>query len=415
MYIRRRLTLIGSLCLVVYVANAQEHCTEIQPKQSIEALQDRVKILQSDLARADAGAEAANVRRAQELLLLAIEELECKQENSISAQKGILVTSTFVQVPLLYVTDRQKREERYTSQATGTLEFGKVNALINEIGGIRTSLIAGTRRVSAPASMGKSQVQAPQPLSEQAFNELLSASRPNGVREPVRVLLFVHGFNVQFYEAALSVARLATSMQAPLLPIFYSWPSEGKVTGYWHDEDAASAAAVRFTPFLERLLSGPVDEVIIVCHSMGSRIVTRSLGELARRNAKLQSLKKVAFAAADINVEELNVQWPYLRKVPGVQWAFYESSGDLALRLSKFIHHFRRVGESDGGVYIADGSDTIDASSTTSIVRTFGHSYIVSSPALGADIGDWVTQDLSPAVRGLQRMMQGMSVYWKIP
>jgi len=136
---------------------------------------------------------------------------------------------------------------------------------------------------------------------------------------------------------------------------------------------------------------------------------------LARRNSKLHALKKVAFAAADINVEELDVQWPYLKQMPGVEWAFYESSGDLALRMSKLVHSFRRVGESDGGVYVADGSDTIDASSTTSILRTLGHSYIVSSPALAADIGDWVTQDLPPAIRGLQRMTQGGSVYWKIP
>jgi esterase/lipase superfamily enzyme len=163
------------------------------------------------------------------------------------------------------------------------------------------------------------------------------------------------------------------------------------------------------------LLGGPVDDVIIVCHSMGSRIVTRSLGELARRNAKLPALKKVVFAAADINTQELDAQWPYLKQISGVQWAFYESSGDLALRLSKFVHNFRRVGESDGGVYIADGSDTIDASSTTSILRTLGHSYIISSPALAGDIGDWITQDLPPANRGLQRLTQGASVYWKVP
>jgi esterase/lipase superfamily enzyme len=410
----RRLTIIASFLFAACAARGQEHCAESKPTQSIEALQDRVTTLQGELASAqEAGSGDTSVRKLQEHLLSATEDLECKQANSVSSPKGILTTSTFVQVPLLYVTDRRMAAGTYTSEAATALAFGRVNAVINEIGGIRTSFIAGTKRVAAPASMGRAQVQRPQPLTEKAFRDGFTAPSQGVAKR--RVLLFVHGFNVQFYEAALSLARLATSMQVPLVPMFYSWPSEGKVTGYWRDEDAVSAAAVRFTPFLEQLLSGPVDEVVIVCHSMGSRIVTRSLGELARRQAKLPALKKVVFAAADINVEEFDAQWPSLRRLSAAQWAFYESSGDVALRLSKFVHQFRRVGESDGGVYVADGGDTIDASSTTSILRTLGHSYIVSSPALAADIGDWVTQDLPPAVRGLQRMTQGAAVYWKMP
>lgn len=416
-----RFLIIASLLLTTS-ASGQEHCQAVQQEASIDDLQAHVKSLQSELTRlktAEAGTdESAAIRNTQERLLLASEQLECREESSTLGQKGILTTSTFVQVPLLYVTDRQRAAfhhgvDFYTSQASTVLEFGRVNAIINETGSIRTGLISGTKRVAAPESLGKAQVQQPQPLSEQDFTKFLTASRSN--REPVRVLLFVHGFNVQFYEAALSVARLSTSMQIPLVPVFYSWPSMGEVLGYWHDEDEVSAAVIRFSPFLEQLLSGSASEVIIVCHSMGARIVARALGELARKNAKLQLLKNVVFAAADMNVEELKAQWPYLRKIPGVQWASYESSSDFALRLSTYIHRFRRVGESDGGVFIEEGINTIDASSTTSVVRTFGHSYIISSPPLAADIGDWVAQDLSPAVRGLQRMTQGRAVYWKFP
>ena len=410
-----RLTLIPLFLLTACVAQSQEHCTEITPTQSVEALQGQFMKLQNELAQTEkAGSGDTVVRKLQEQLLSASEDLECKQANGVFSPKGVLSKSTFVQVPLLYVTNPRMAVGTYTSEASSALAFGSVKVVINEIGGIRTSFISGTKRVAAPTSMGRAQVQSPQPLNEKAFRDRFTAPG-QGVRPAMRVLLFVHGFNVQFYEAALSLARLATSMQASLVPMFYSWPSEGKVTGYWRDEDTASAAVIRFTPFLEQLLSGPADEVVIVCHSMGSRIVTRSLGELARRQAKLPALKKVVFAAADINVEEFDAQWPSLRRLSATQWAFYESSGDLALRLSKVVHSFRRVGESDGGVYVADGSDTIDASSTTSVLKALGHSYIVGSPALAADIGDWVTQDMPPAVRGLQRMTQGASVYWKMP
>jgi len=420
----RKATLV-LVFLCVYVlksAHGQEHCQSTPQELSIDELQARVDSLQSELIalkRSDTGTDdSPAMRKAEERLLSASEQLECRKESATLNPKGILTTATFVQIPLLYVTDRQRKTGKrgvydYTTEANTALEFGKVNAVINEIGSIRTGLIGGTTRVPAPGSLGEAQVRQAQLLSEQAFMKMLTTPRSN--HEPFRILLFVHGFNVEFYEAALSTARLATSMQIPLVPVFYSWPSEGKVLGYWHDEDEIPAAVVRFQPFLEQLLSMPNSEVIIVCHSMGARIVARALGELARKDAKLQSLKNVVFAAADINVEELNAEWPYLRQVPSVQWASYESSGDFALRLSTYIHRFRRVGESDGSVYVQEGMNTIDASSTTSLMRTFGHSYIVSSPSLAADIGDWVAQDLPPAKRGLQREKQGKDVYWKFP
>lgn len=410
------------LFFAVSAASGQEHCADVKQGPSEAALEARVKTLQRELASTQAVAsESRNARSMQEQLLIATEELECRQEDSVSVQKGILTKAAFVRVPLFYVTDRQRSAsqshggEFYTSVASDGLEFGRVSATINEVGGVRTSLIKGTKRVPRPASMGSAQVEGLEPLSEASFLDTLSASGTDDRRQPVHVVLFVHGFDVQFYEAALHLARLATSMEIPVVPVFYSWPSQGDVVGYWHDEDEVSAAVVRITPFLEKLLSQPGGEITIVCHSMGARIVTRSLGELARNKVPLPSLSKVAFAAADINVEEFNAQWPYLKQMQGVEWTFYESSGDFALRLSKIVHTFRRLGESDGAVYIEDGTDTVDASSTTSILRTLGHSYITSSPALAGDIGDWVAQDLPPAIRGLQRMEQGDAVYWRFP
>src|SRR6202034_1586903 len=92
----------------------------------------------------------------------------------------------------------------YGPNANNELAFGKMDVTINEIGSIRVGLIAGSKRVRKPESMGETQVQTHDPMSENAFLELIETSHPAGV--PVRVLLFVHGFNVKFYEAALSAA-----------------------------------------------------------------------------------------------------------------------------------------------------------------------------------------------------------------
>src|ERR1700730_4102377 len=419
----RQITLLLCLSVLgVHLANASGRCEDAQG-QSVTALQARVDSLNRSLGQRESGApnqsDSANIRDTQEQLLVATEQLECAQSNAIAVEKGILSTATFVEVPLLFVTDRQRaaspETDLYGSTPSNVLEFGRVKTVIDEIGGIRTSLIAGAKRVATPKSMGKSQVNGLQQITEKELVNLLGSAGAKRDHNPVRVLLFVHGFNVQFYEAAISTARLATSMQLPLVPVFYSWPSQGAVKGYWRDEDTVSTSVVRFTPFLSRLLSGPADEVVIVCHSMGARVVTRALGELARNNTNLTALKKVVYAAAALDAEEFTSQLPSLRRIPNVGITLYAASDDLALRLSKFIHQFRRLGESDGGVYLAAGVDTIDASSTTSMFHAVGHSYIVGSPALAADISDWVSQDLPPTVRGLQRVPQGTTAYYRFP
>jgi esterase/lipase superfamily enzyme len=397
---------------------SQDHCqTQQSDSRTVEQLNAHVESLRTqltDLKKTAQTGESAAIRAVEENLLTTSEQLECKEEDVTLNSKGILNTASFVQVPLLYVTDRQHspKDGSYTATASQSIEFGRVSAVIDEIGSIRTGLIRGTKRVPAPSSLGKAQIARPQPITEAAFTSLLA--NPHGA-DPIRVLLFVHGFNVQYYEAALSAARLATSMQTPLVPIFYSWPSRGDVLGYWHDEDEVSAAVVRFTPFLQKLLSMPNVSVVVVCHSMGARIVVRALGELSRKGVELPGLTNVAFAAADVNVEEFRTQWPYLENLRPVQWTSYESSSDFALHLSTYIHSFRRVGESEGGLFIEDRMNSIDASSTTSILRSFGHSYIINSPALSADLGDWVVQNLPPDVRGLQRMTQGNAIYWSFP
>ena len=101
-----------------------------------------------------------------------------------------------------------------------------------------------------------------------------------------------------FDEAAIAAAKLASSMQVPLVPVVFSWPSQGHAAGYWHDEDTIPGSTLQFMAFFTNLLSGPEDEIVVVCHSMGSRIVTRTLGELSRRGVSTEKLRKIAFCGS---------------------------------------------------------------------------------------------------------------------
>lgn len=50
--------------------------------------------------------------------------------------------------------------------------------------------------------------------------------------------VFVHGYNVSFRDAARRTAQLAYDLRFDGAPVFYSWPSQAALSGYFADESA---------------------------------------------------------------------------------------------------------------------------------------------------------------------------------
>jgi esterase/lipase superfamily enzyme len=50
--------------------------------------------------------------------------------------------------------------------------------------------------------------------------------------------VFVHGYNYSFQEALFRLARMATDSDIDSVPILFSWPSQGTLTGYVADREA---------------------------------------------------------------------------------------------------------------------------------------------------------------------------------
>jgi esterase/lipase superfamily enzyme len=229
------------------------------------------------------------------------------------------------------------------------------------------------------------------------------------------ILLFVHGFDVTFEEALAGAARLALGLQMQVTPVSYSWASAASLFSYMHDEDTVRASTVNFTAFLKRLLTTQKRPVVIVGHSMGTRLVTAALGELARRHCSCEALSKVVLAAPDLNTVEMEKEWPFLQKLGTRKWTVYASSNDVALKLSHIIHHYQRVGDSKPTFFIDNGLDTIDASSTASSLSAWGHSYVTESPVVAADIGAWIANGSPPVDRGLAIKTQNDQIFYRFP
>lgn len=219
--------------------------------------------------------------------------------------------------------------------------------------------------------------------SAEEFSSRIAQSANAGSRSS---LIFVHGFNVSFEDAAKRTAQMAYDLNFQGAPIFYSWPSVGSISAYPADEATIGWAEADFYKFLVARLEQPeIDKFFLVAHSMGNRAVTDSLVRLADKRPDLAvKLEQVVLAAPDID-QGLFVDriLPELYKL-GAPITLYASSNDRALKASKYFHSNPRAGDF-GKVYTPySGVEVVDAS----LIETdfLGHSVYGDSDVLLGDM-----------------------------
>jgi esterase/lipase superfamily enzyme len=211
-------------------------------------------------------------------------------------------------------------------------------------------------------------------------------------------LVFVHGFNVSFEEAAVRAAQLACDLTVDGVTAFYSWPSVGGLSDYWHDEETVRVSTPRFLEFLETLLEiNGLERADIIAHSMGNRLVASAMKEIAE-SAKHKRIGHLVLAAPDVARVEFTALAPDYAAVATKAVTLYSSARDRALKASSKVHKFVRIGY-EPPIYVHDGIDTV---STTRIkVDFFGHGYFAAAKPLIVDLKKLLWADLRPAQRGL--------------
>ena len=188
-------------------------------------------------------------------------------------------------------------------------------------------------------------------------------------------LVFVHGYNVTFEDAALRAAQLAHDLKFPGVAAFYSWPANGHTVAYTWDETSVDTASEHLKAFLETLArAGDLKAIHLIAHSMGTRCATAAvLTGLKLENCQLDQF---ILAAPDIDAEKFKGFLPDLTTKIG-RLTLYASSKDRALQGSHFAHNYPRAGDSGQGIIVMNKLESIDASN----VKTdwLGHSYYGSS------------------------------------
>lgn len=230
-------------------------------------------------------------------------------------------------------------------------------------------------------------------------------------------LLFVHGYNTSFEDAARRTAQLAWDLPFDGYAGFFSWPSSGKLPDYLSDEAKARSSAPEFELFLQQILTKTdLEHLHIVAHSMGSLVLTLSLN-LLRRNPlyvkELIKIQQLILGAPDIDQEEFrNTILPEFKMI-GQRRTIYASDHDKALNASSFVRRKRlRLGQIGDEMFLDKNVDTVEASN---ILSQNSHSYIFESKILLSDIYYLLTQGLSPIDRRLREITKNNLPYWLFP
>jgi esterase/lipase superfamily enzyme len=197
-------------------------------------------------------------------------------------------------------------------------------------------------------------------------------------KEESALFVFVHGYNVDFAEAAQRTAQMAFDLQFRGVPLFYSWPSHGTLRGYAGDQRSADASAGPLAEFLTRVATETgARQIHLVAHSLGNRALVGALAQLGESAEGNVRFNQVVFAAPDLDAAQFAHDLaPRIRPVVD-RVTIYESGSDLALWASRMWHRTVRLGQP--GPYWTqirtyDWIDVIDATAVGFEWFELGHS-----------------------------------------
>lgn len=248
-------------------------------------------------------------------------------------------------------------------------------------------------------------------LPRAAFSANLSKSL--AAADERDLLLFVHGYNVGFEDAARRTAQMAYDLEFKGRAALFSWPSQASVAKYTVDETNVEWSIPHFQQFLTLMLAEVgARHVHVVAHSMGNRALVRALHnfDTSKLPAGSAKLREVIFAAPDIDAETF-VDLAAVFSGRAGRFTLYASDNDGALAVSKTIHKYARAGDGGPEIVVLEGLDTIDASAVdTSLL---GHSYYGDSGSILADIHALVRGATAPR-RGMKPSGAPKRRYWML-
>lgn len=334
----------------------------------------------------------------------------CVTKPEIIPPGNILETGDYIVVPVYYGTDRvMEGDRRYGYKRGETVTMGMCMVSIPWARKPGQSSISSMWRADDPV---RNIVLQKTVLLD---NDRYFSNLRQEIKLRKEVLVYVHGFNSSFEDAARSMGQIKYDLGFNGLAVFFSWPSKGDIspTGYVHDKDIIGASAKHLRDFLKELMKSGAESIHIIAHSMGNVAFLQALADLSRELPFLEKpvLGEVMLIAPDMNVDAFKLYSQELRKM-AKRSTLYASSKDKALMISKEVHSgLPRAGEAGDGIVVLPDLDTIDVSDVdTSLL---GHSYFGESSPVITDMAN-LLKGLPPSKRSLILKPYKNMKYWSL-
>ncbi len=332
------------------------------------------------------------------------------------------IDENYVKVSMYYATNRGLRPEaerdpddpssRYNN-ARGTMRYGVADISIprdHRMGHLETPIWLTKKLIGFNPEKHVTLLD----VREWDRDKMLAEVKEKLANGESSLLAFVHGYNTSYRKVARRAGQLTYDLGFSGPSIFFSWPSQDRTEAYTVDSQNAEWSVPHMTEFLEHITSRGAEQVIVIAHSMGTRLLTKGLARLSDKDPDAAGrVTTVILAAPDIDAQIFRDQLlPKFRALPRAI-TLYASDGDTALKASKAVNGFHRIGDASQGLFPMPGVELIDASGAKS--DFFGHTYFGDNATILSDMYE-LLQSLDPAPMrpGLEQIDTPEGPYWKI-
>lgn len=407
----------------VYTSTTLKEKLEVniaEAKLAEARLASKLQIELSSASKGYAELQSQNLSLKEDLMLLAMKSQNNTErfENIMSAYKSE-EEEKFVLLDIFYGTNRQP------ISSGNKFNFGKKRSKKEKIN-------LGVTTVSIPLSHEVGIVEQPIwwkfefsenpnkhivlkeviPLEDNSYLSYLKSKL--SISSDRSAMIFIHGYNTSFEQAAKRTAQLSYDLSFKGVSAFFSWPSNGESAKYTYDETNAKWSTPHLREFLSTFAEmDDIDNIYIIAHSMGNRVLTESYTNLLTQNPSLTSkFKEVILAAPDIDADVFKNQIAPQMIAFGNPITLYSSSTDKALIASKLVHGHPRAGDAGDEIVILKGIENIDSTNIDS--SFFGHSYFADNNTVVADIYYIINNSFRASERATLRKQEHQSgIYWK--
>jgi esterase/lipase superfamily enzyme len=223
-------------------------------------------------------------------------------------------------------------------------------------------------------------------------------------------LLHMHGFYIDFEKGRRRATALQESAGLEGRFLWFSWPSDGTLLNYSHDDAdlywSALDLAETITAMAEQFGPGRLN---LAGHSLGGRGIALAIHDVAAQRPEIR-LGDVVLLAPDMDFDVFARLLPRIRPIVR-SITIYVADADRPLALSEKVHGHPRLGQAGNDVAQLKGVEVIDLSDLQ-VRSPTGHLYHVYNAEVGADMDQWLRQGLPAAAR--RNMLQVGESLWRL-